>query len=369
MHEVQTIPLAGPPSGMPNELNFEGTAISPFHPGNYEFLLGHENMILKPLIQNIIDGNFMPEQLPILLYGVPGTGRSHLLTGILETWRKKQKGKTPHRKFRQESHSLTCSDFHRQFTEAIDTKDTESFRKRYRQAKLLLLDDIELLLGKPAAQTELRLLLDEFAGIIVITAQNLPGNITSGKSEPISQDLAERIQSGTTVPIFPPGKAVRARYLRDLASALNIPFTEPLLQSASQHIIGTFPQVYAAVVQKYGEAKSANEPLNLKFWQQFSQEQKPNTRQNLMALAKRTATYFSMKPGDLKGASRCKTVALARSIAVYLAKSQLGLTYKEIGHFFGKRDPSTVRHLFEKVRDALPTDTELRDHLFRLESR
>jgi chromosomal replication initiator protein len=139
------------------------------------------------------------------------------------------------------------------------------------------------------------------------------------------------------------------------------------LNAAAKELAGTIPQIYAAVAQKYVEAKSANEPLNSDFWLQFFKKRQPYCAKDISDIAKRTAIYFSLKLSDLKGESRCKTVALARSLAVYLAKSQLRLTFKEIGHFFGKRDPSTVRHLFEKVQRNLQTDTELRDHLFRME--
>jgi chromosomal replication initiator protein len=361
MHEVQIIPF----SGKPLELDFEGAGSVRFPSSAHGFLLGQENGILEPLIQEIIDGRIMPERLPILLYGTLGSGRTHLLKGILETWRKNQ----THEPVRRQAYYLSCADFYRQFTDAVATHTTDIFRQRYRRAKLLLLDDLEQLLGKSSAQAELRLLLDDFAGIIVLTAQTLPADMETGKTNIFSEDLAERIQGGTTIPIFLPGEAVRRRFLQDLASALRIPFSEPLLNGAAKALTGTIPQLYAAVAQKYVEAKSANEPLEAAFWQQFSQKRKSNNTPDMMDIAKRTATYFSLKLGDIRGDSRSKTVALARSIAVYLARSQLRLSFKEIGHFFGKRDPSTVRHLFEKVERNLQTDTELCDHLFRLEMR
>ena len=358
MHDVQIIPF----SGMPLEFNDGGTANVRFPASEHGFLLGHENRILEPLFQGIINGMIPPERQPILLYGMLGTGRTHLLKGILETWRKCQTNET----VRRQSYYLTCADFYRLFTESIKNRSTELFRQRYRQAKLLLLDDLEQLLGKPNAQTELRSLLDSFTGTIVITAQTLPSDIETKKAT-FSTELAVRIQSGTTILIVPPGEAVRARFLRDLASALRIPFTEPQINTAAKELTGTIPQLYASVAQKYVEAKSANEPLTLHFWQQFSQRQKSNSTKELTDIAKRTADYFSVKLGDLKGESRCKTIALARSLAVYLARSQLRLSFKDIGHFFGKRDPSTVRHLFEKVHSNMETDTVLRDHVFRLE--
>ena len=362
MHEVQIIPF----SGQPLNFDYEGTAGVRFPSSAHGFLLGQENGILEPLIQEIIDGRISPERLPILLYGTQGTGRTHLLKGILEMWRKNQTDEA----VRRQAHYLTCADFYRQHTQAVSTRTTDDFRRRCLRAKLLLLDDLEQLLGRSAIQRELRLLMDDFPGIMVFTAQTLPEEMEPGKAEPLSADLVVRIQAGTTIPIFLPGEAVRQRFLRDLASALRIPFTEPLMNMTAKELTGTIPQLYAAVAQKFVEAKAANEPLNTDFWQLFSRRQRQSGlyQKNMKEITKRTAKYFSLKLNDLRGQSRCKTVALARCLAVYLVKSRLRLTYKEIGQFFGKRDPSSVRHLVDKVRDSLPTDMELRDHLFRLES-
>ena len=369
MDEVQIIPF----SGKPLEFELGGAPQLRFHSSDYGFLIGQENGMLEPLIQEIIDGTISPQRQPILLYGTQGSGRTHILKGILETWRKNQPSET----IRRQSYYSTFADFARNFTESIASRSTEGFRRRCCRAKLLLLDDLEHLLGKPHAQTELRLLLDSFEaeeGVVVMTSQTLPPNINTGKGinrekgEPFSAELVSRLQRGTTIPIFPPGEAVRQRFLRDLASALRIPFLESTLNAAVKELTGTIPQLYGAVVQKYVEAKSSNEPIDETFWQQFVRRRKPHTTQDLTDISKRAAAYFALKIGDLKGQSRCKTVALARSVAVYLAKSQLQLTFKEIGLFFGKRDPSTVRHMFGKVRDSLQTDMELRDHLFRLEN-
>ena len=359
--EVQIIPF----SGKPLEFEFEGAANVRFPFSAHGFLLGQENGILEPLLQEIIDGRIAPQRQPVLFYGIQGTGRTHLLKGILETWRKNQTNDA----VRRQSYYVTCADFVRQFTDAVAMRSTDDFRGRYHRAKLLLLDDLEQLLGKSAAQTELRLLLDQCEGTIIFTAQTLPADMETGKEKSLSAEMAARIQGGTTVPVFPPGEAVRQRFFHDLATALRVPISETQLNTIAKKLTGTIPQLYATVAQQYVEAKTAKEPLDCNFWLRFSKRHQSNHTQDLTEIAKRTATYFSLKLSDLKGQSRSKTVALARCLAVYLAKSQLRLTFKEIGHFFGKRDPSTVRHLFEKVRDSLPTDTELRDHLFRLEIR
>jgi chromosomal replication initiator protein len=365
MDEVHVIPF----SGRTLEFDYEGTAQVRFPSTEYGFLIGQENGILEPLIQEIVDGRIPPERQPIFLYGVPGTGRTHLLKGILETWRKNQTNDST----RRQSYYTTCADFHRHFTEAVGTRTTSAFRRRYCQAKLLLLDDLEQLLDKPAVQTELRLLLDDFAaegGIVVLTAQTLPDEMTvklkGNKSASLSADLAVRIQKGTTIPVSIPGTAVRQRFLRDAALALGIPVEETALEAAAKRLTGTIPQLYAAVAQKYMEAKVANVPLTTTFWQQFSPKRQSHKTQDLTDIAKRTVTHFSLKVSDLKGESRCKTVALARCLAVYLAKSQLRLTYKEIGQFFGKRDASTVRYLFEKAERDLKKDSAMRDHLVRI---
>lgn len=368
MDGVHIIPF----SGRPLKIDLQGINIPAgtsvrFPSSEYGFLLGQENEILEPLIQEIIDGRIAPEQQPILLYGAQGAGRTHLLKGILESWRKNQTNET----VRRQAYYSTCADFARHFTESVATHTAEEFRRRYSHAKLLLLDDIEQLLGKPLAQKELRLLLDSFAadeGVVVITSQTVPDGKKSSKIEPLSEELVARIQGGTMIPLFLPGEAVRQRFLMDLASALRIPYTESALNAAAKNLIGSLPQLYGAVAQKYVEARAKGIPLDVAFWQQCFGKQKARNSQDLTEIAKRTAKYFSLKLGDLKGQSRCKTVALARSLAVYLAKTQLQITFKEIGQFFGKRDPSTVRHLFEKVHSGMQTQSELQDHIFRLET-
>ncbi|MDR0522502.1 MAG: ATP-binding protein [Planctomycetaceae bacterium] len=351
--EVHFLPL----SGQPLEFKQNGQRSTLCAETSHGFFIGRENAMLEPLIQSIINSGLLPEQLPVLLYGESGTGKTHLLRGLLAAQRKNRTDKG------KRSYYLSADDFSRQYADAVANRTTGDFRQRYGNAHLLLLDDIEFLDSKPAVLQELRHFIDTAAEsrMIVMTAKTLPAG---------TDDWTARLIGGTVVPIFPPETAVRQQFLRGLANSLRIPAAETLLNEAAKQMTGTIPQIYAAFVQKYAEytAKNGNiaSKKNADFWS-FAVQKRFRQTGSPAETIDRTAKYFALKGSDLKGKSRSKTVALARSIAVYLIKTQnSGCTFRKIGSMFGSRDPSTIRHMYEKIAGAMVSDTVLRDHIFRL---
>lgn len=354
--EIRIIPFPGKP------LEYHSTEQSKtLFPGvQHGFLLGPENYLLEPVIQWAVNGTAPQGALPILFYGALGTGRSHLLRGILDAWRKNRKDASE----RHKSYYLPAVDFARHYTEAVHTKTTDDFRKRYREASLLLIDDLDELKERHNIQEELQYILDAQSlsgGTSVFTAANFP--FEPGQ---FSESLTARLIGGTTLPVFLPGVAVRQKLLLDLSVSFRVPLEGSVLEMLAEQWTFSFPALYGHFAQMYFEAEAAKKKLDTGFIRRFVKQHAEKVRPKIETIVKKTAKHFSLKVSDLTGTSRNKTIALARSVAVYLAKQQTEMTLKDIGIHFGNRDPSTVRNMLRRVQKELPTDTLLRDHLFQL---
>jgi chromosomal replication initiator protein len=354
--DIRFIPFPGKP------LKYDNSTLSSqavFPTSQHGFMIGPENYVLEPVVQWAVEGNLPRDRLPLLFYGTVGSGRSHLLQGILAAWRKNQKPATKHRAF-----LLSAVDFARLFTDSLDTRTTDDFRRRYRNATLLLIDDLDQLHNKPWAQEELRYTLDALSrngGTAVLAMTGYPG-----EHGVFSEPLTSRLIGGTMIPVFLPGLAVRKHFLHELATAFRVSLPDAVLDSTAEVLSVSIPALYGTFAQIYFEAVAANTKIDTASWKLFLQNRLRTVRPDINVIAKRTAKHFSLKLADLRGSSRAKTVALARSIAVYLAWQQTGQQQKEIAKYFGNRDPATIRHMIERVKTGLSEDATLRDHLFRL---
>jgi chromosomal replication initiator protein len=352
--EIRNIPFPGKPLKYENSMLSQAVFPAPQH----GFMIGPENYILEPVVQWAVAGNLPRDRLPLLFYGAVGSGRSHLLQGILDAWRKNQRTKTS----KCHAFLLPAVDFARSFTESIDTRTTDDFRRRYREADLLLIDDLDQLHDKLWAQDELRHTLDALSrngGTAVLATTDYPDHS-------FSEALAARLRGGTTVPVFLPGLAVRKRFLRELAAAFRVSLPDEVLDETAEALPVSIPALYGTFAQMYFEANAEEIKINPTYLKLFLQNRFETARPGVDAIAKRTAKHFSLKLADLRGSSRTKTTALARSVAVYLAWQQTGQQQKEIARYFGNRDPATIRHMIERIKTELPEDPALRDHLFRL---
>lgn len=327
------------------------------------FLLGPENRALEPVVRWIVDGEITRDRLPVLFYGPLGSGRSHLLQGILQAWRKNQTEKARQRR----SYYLPASEFNRLYVEAIDTRTVEEFRRRYRQSALLILDDLEALADRPYILEELLHTLDSLTrrgGIVVLSSGVFPGEKPLVPQQGFFEALTARLVGGTTLPVFLPGQAVRRRFLGELATAFSVSLSGAALDLLALRLPLSLPKLYGVFAQMIFEAAGAR--LDVASLKHFLDRRETENSPRIDQIARRTAKHFSLKLGDLKGESRNKTIALARAVAVYLARQRTTLQNTEIARYFGNRDPSTIRHLIKKIEKDLPKDAALRDHLARL---
>ena len=352
---VRIIPFPGKP------LEFESpeTARTLFPIPERGFLAGPENYFLEPVVRWAVEGTASEETLPITFFGPSGCGKTHILQGIDDAWRQ-----IHHSGKKKRSFYLRATDYARQFANANETKTVDDFRRRYREANLLILDDLSALVEKPAAQNELLFTLDTLlknGSTVLFGDSQFPGE--SGR---YSERLTMRLLGGLTVPIALPGLAVRLRFLQELASAFRSTLPQTALEFAAKELPLSIPALHGFFAQMFFETKVEGGKLDLARLKSYLAKRLDDTRPTIAEIAKKTAKQFALKLADLRGESRTKTIAKARAVAVYLAREATGLSCKDIGKYFGGRDHTTIRHLAESIESALTTDALLRDAVLKL---
>ncbi|MDR3234428.1 MAG: AAA family ATPase [Planctomycetaceae bacterium] len=318
------------------------------------FIIGKENFLLEPVIQQIIDNAVPQENLPVLFYGAAGSGRTHLLQGLKSL-------------SSRQALYFTSPDFLRRLRNASATCSNAVFRRQCIAAPLLIIDDLELAAGRASPQSvpqqnislqnELRCILDERCknGTLTLFAAD------AFPDRQYNPDFAERLAQGTTIPLFLPGFAVRKFFLSEAAVHFHLSLQEKALTEYAEKWTLSLPQLYAAVSELYLGGNAAGNGR-----QENRTERSREPALSLSEICKRTARHYGCRQADLKGPSRKKTIASARCIAVFLARNLSNSPLLEIADYFGKRNVSTIQHLIANVQKRFAADAALRSELFQL---
>ena len=285
---------------------------------------------------------------PILFYGPPGSGKSHLASGIFQNWRERNR--------RKRGDCLTGNEFAQMLANAIETKSVNEFRDKMRKSEMLVIDNIDLLAGKKAAQDELLVTMDAIldAGqTVVLTAQRFPTLQLFS-----DERLISRLTSGLIVPLVLPGETTRAALLKRFAEQLGLRLTAPANRAMTKELPLSVPQLFGTLAQLFAE--SDKDTIDLATARVAIQNATKTTVPTVDKIAKVTAKLMGLKLADMKGKSRKSTTVRARAVAIYLARQLTQLSLKEIGKYFGGRDHTTVAHSANEIESKAAIDAELR---------
>ncbi len=309
------------------------------------FIAGPENLLLQSLSDTV--STRPPLFNPITLYGPTGVGKSHLLHGLVER----------HKTLTTESPVtfLTGADFGRGLARAIEVDSVAEWREKQRNVDLFVLDDLQELASKPAAQQELLHTLD----MLVDQDRQL---ILASRLAPLdwnwmSPGLRSRIEGGLIIPVAPPGAETQRHILRELVATHGLPpdaeFTLPIRSNPL-----TYPQVRQSVLQHLqclANPTSISQNLNA-----------ASQKGSLPRIAKLVARQSQVKLSDLLGPSRRQSIVRARGVAIYLARTLLRLSFDKIGQYFGDRDHTTVLHSWRQTKQRLETDARFKHEVNKL---
>ena len=317
------------------------------------FVVGESNQLAYHAARAVnVDGrDAIPGYNPLLLYAGSGMGKTHLLHAIGNV-------------ARQQSVSVryvTSEQFTNEFVSAINRRAMPEFRERYRSVDLLLLDDVQFLVGKEQTQEALFHTFNDLhqAGAqIVLTSDRPPETIA-----PLEERLRSRFQWGLVADIRPPSLEMRLAMLHSWASDSGSEVPTPVLDVIAQRVSRNVRQLLGAYNRVVAMSQLLNAPLTAEsVTAQLDAIVGPNARAEVtpqQALSK-VARHYGLSTEQILGRNRTAAVALARQVTMYLLVSELNMTPTGAGRFLAGRNHSTVIHGVARVRQAMESDSRLR---------
>ena len=314
------------------------------------FIVGHCNRLAHAAALGVAEkpGAFYN---PLFIYGGVGLGKTHLLHAI------------GHFVSASNLRSLYVSteQFTNEFIKAIRERKTEDFRTKYRGVDVLLVDDIQFLIGKEQTQEGFFHTFNDLHNNnrqIVITSDRPP------KSMPLLEDrLRSRFGWGLIADIQPPDLETRHAILQAKAEEQRVSIGQDVLDLIARKTQKSIRELEGALNRVIAFARLTETALTLEIaTQALTEFHDPGSRRSLspLKIIRAVAKYFDLEPEALKGERRDKQIVLARHIAVYIIREEIGQAFAEIGRQLGGRDHSAILRGYERIATKINISPQLR---------
>lgn len=290
---------------------------------------------------------------PLFLYGGVGVGKTHLMQAIGQAVLTKRS--------RAKIIYCTGEEFTNEIVQAIRKKTTDEFKKRYRSAKILLVDDIQFIAGKDRAQEEFFHTFNavwRVGGQVVLTSDRRPDAINK-----LEDRLRSRFEGGLTIDIQPPDFELRTAILLIKSQQRGVQLPMDVAQLIAGNVTST-RRLEGFLTRLITESQTKNEPIAPEFTSALLGQANETTMPKRIVKPKEwlraVALHFDLKISQLTGPKRNKPIALPRQALMYLLRTELNIPFMEIGRLLGDRDHTTIMHGVEKVTKLLPNSEDLR---------
>lgn len=291
---------------------------------------------------------------PLFLWGITGVGKTHLMQAIgREVLLKSSQTQVIY---------CTGEEFTNEIIEAIRSRTSGTFKRKYRNANLLMVDDVQFIAGKESVQTEFFHTFNSIlnsGGQVVLTSDKPPSEIKE-----LEARLRSRFEGGLIIDITPPNFELRTAILLIKAQSRGI--TIPI--DAAKSIAANIEDIRAiegALLRYTTEERNGVLPHEaVSHILSRAHGGKPLEKSiRPEKVVELFAVYFDLKPEHITGKSRKKQFAEPRQLLMYLLRHELGIPLSEIGRLLGDRDHTTIMHGIEKITNLLPKKERLREQL------
>ena len=293
---------------------------------------------------------------PLFIYGESGLGKTHLLYAIAHLMRSR----------RPESRIVYIKgdDFTNELVSSIRENRNAEFREKYRQADILLVDDIQFIAGKIQTQEEFFHTFNtlyESGKQIVLTSDRPPREMTQ-----LSDRLMSRFESGLMVDVAPPDFETRLAIIHNKAALLGVKLPDEVMDYIAENVTtnvrqleGTLNKILAYRDLLGDQVDEESVGRAVRDMLKRSNEYVPSPK----VIISYICSYYNIDEETLRGQSRSRDVVAARQLAMYLIRRMHATSLDGIGKEFGNRDHSTILHSLDKVEKQMQTDPKFAERV------
>jgi len=291
---------------------------------------------------------------PLFVHGDVGLGKTHLLQAICHAVASRE----PQAKILY----LSCETFMNDFLEAVELGLLHSFRYRYRHVDVLVIDDVQFLADRERSQEEFFHTFNTLYQAqkqIVLSADSPPEEIPS-----LQERLVSRFKWGLVARIDAPCYETRMAIVRKKARLRGVDLPEEVVEYIASVVTTNTRELEGALQKTIGLSQAYGQPIDLALAQEaLGESGTPRRRVTIQEIIERVSRHFGVRPADIQGKRRTKSITLPRQVCMYLARELTDHSLEEIGGYFGGRDHTTVIHACRTVAALREQDAAIRQTL------
>ena len=290
---------------------------------------------------------------PLFIHGPCGVGKTHLLQGICNAaGGTSADGRPRVRRY------VTAEQFTNDFLTCLRQRKLGDFRLRYRKLDLLAIDDVHFLAAKKATQDEFLHTFNaiDVAGRKVVMASDAHPRLVGD----LNEALVSRFVAGMVVKIDPPDRVMRMEILGRKARKMNLRIDDDVLDYVAMHVRASVRELEGtlfklAALSALDGGRITRDLAADALAEYLARTDSAITVGDIEAVV---AAFFGVTPADLHSSRRTRTVSVARTVAMFLARRHTPMSYPEIGRFMGKNHSSVVLGV-QRMEQALKDGKEL----------
>jgi chromosomal replication initiator protein len=313
------------------------------------FVVGKPNEFAYACARRVAERPSSPGFNPLFLYGGVGLGKTHLMHAI--AWELTDRTTDP-----VSVAYMSAEKFMYRFIAAIRSQSTMEFKENLRSVDVLMIDDLQFLIGKDNTQEEFFHTFNylvEQGKQIVVSADKSPSDLSG-----LEHRLRTRLGCGMVADLHSTTYELRISILEAKAARAGVGVPVRVLEFLAHKITSNVRELEGALNRLVAHANLFNRPVTLETTHEVLHDilKAHDRRVTIEEIQKKVAEHYSIRLTDMSSARRARAVARPRQVAMYLAKQLTSRSLPEIGRKFGNRDHTTVMHAVSRVSELMQRD-------------